>query len=195
VFTPEHSSHGAFTMTATASGLTSAHGIAGTEAYMAPEMLKVLRQQQKGHRELLQNITETQLVSNDSFGCGCAIAYLCSGGIHPFASAVYPSVAENILAWRRLNLKELRIVDDKHEELVDHLTQTDASKRWTVGDALLKSKIFNAEFGHASTRMNGAEILLDELALRKKPSGSCRDQLLAISEVFVITLSLFSCRP
>ena len=167
-------------MTVTASGLTSAHGIVGTESYMAPEMLRMLRRQQKTlHHGLaggppVAQASEEDLVANDSFGCGCAISYLCSRGTHPFASHGNSrwSVAENILANRRLQLTKLGvrplhelgvrewqadalglkmnflvvvlsdIVDPHHIELVDQLTRRDPKARWTVQHALLRSPIF-----------------------------------------------------
>lgn len=102
-------------MTVTASGLTSAHGIVGTESYMAPEMLRMLRRQQRMlNRSVaggppMGQASEEDLVANDSFGCGCAIGYLCSRGTHPFAShgSSRWSVAENILANRRMQLTKM----------------------------------------------------------------------------------------
>eukprot|EP00750_Incisomonas_marina_P008966 INCI15754.1.p1 GENE.INCI15754.1~~INCI15754.1.p1 ORF type:complete len:442 (-),score=58.49 INCI15754.1:129-1454(-) len=183
---------GAATMTVTASGLTSAHGIVGTESYMAPEMLRMLRRQQKTlHHGLaggppVAQASEEDLVANDSFGCGCAISYLCSRGTHPFASHGNSrwSVAENILANRRLQLTKLDIVDPHHIELVDQLTRRDPKARWTVQHALLRSPIFEtgSRPGQGGVA-GGAEILLDALQLRQKPVGSCRDQFAALPDV------------
>ena len=69
-------------MTMTMSGATMSprhQGIVGTQAFMAPEILRRLRQQQSGMltKNIEDAVTEPMLVANDSFGCGCAIAYLC----------------------------------------------------------------------------------------------------------------------
>ena len=38
-------------------------------------------------------------MNNDSFGCGCCIAYLCSGGKHPFQSSMHRVPEARVLAF------------------------------------------------------------------------------------------------
>ena len=39
----------------------------------------------KGDAEAERQVDATLLAVNDAFGCGCVIAHLASGGVHPFA--------------------------------------------------------------------------------------------------------------
>ena len=58
-------------------------------------------------------------------------------------------------------------------------TQPDASKRWTVQEALARSPVFEAAWAANGASTTAATILLDAITLREQPGGSCRDQLLA----------------
>ena len=130
---------------------------------------------------------QESLIANDSFGCGCAIAFLCSRGLHPFASALHPSLSDNILANRRMRRKELGIKDQRHSDLVLHLTTREPSIRWTVQQAIQRSQIFEhgavAEGSHRGGVNFDAQILLDTIEFYQKPQGDCRAQLVAASEV------------
>jgi hypothetical protein len=57
--------------------------------------------------------------------------------------------------------------------------QPDASKRWTVQQALARSAVFEAACWSADGASTAATILLDAITLREQPGSSCRDQLLA----------------
>ncbi len=156
----------------------SSAGIAGTEAFMCPEVLRLLRDIKAGGLTQDPDIGAELLAANDAFGCGCVLAYLCSDGKHPFQPAgIWKNVAENILAARRVPMKNLNIKDAHHVELVDRFTANVTTDRWTVTHACAHSPIFASSASFFQT--SAAEILLDTITLHRKPEGSCLQQLLA----------------
>jgi len=100
----------ATTATVSYSALRNSAGIAGSEAYMCPEMLQLIHDLKNGRITEIPEVDEPMLVVNDSFGCGCVIAFLCSRGLHPFQSKLTFKVSKNIRTNKRLPLKELEIV-------------------------------------------------------------------------------------
>lgn len=157
--------------------LNNSKGIAGTQAYMHPEVLSLINAVTKGETDDDFEVDAELLFSNDSFGAGCVVAFLCSGGIHPFGSstAKMNDVPANIQAHRRVKLDTLKIYDPQHTELVDHLTTWKDNEFWTVTKALRLSSVFKQ-----STFEVGEGALMDQLALLKPPSSlSCEDELSA----------------
>ena len=86
--------HAETTATVSLSALKKTEGIAGSESYMSPEVLEIVRAIRM--RELHHDpaITGQVLIANDAFGCGCVIGYLCSRGKHPFQSPVFKSIPD-----------------------------------------------------------------------------------------------------
>ncbi len=70
--------------------------------------------------------------------------------------------------------------------------QPDASKRWTLSQALARSAVFEAAWATADGASE-ATILLDTVTLHEKPSGSCRDQLLT-PQLVEKCVTAFRCR-
>jgi serine/threonine protein kinase len=162
--------------------------IMGTESFMSPEMIQLMRRRcdNKGgaagnHGDGTANdVGEHTFLANDAFGCGCTLAILCSG-VHPFTSPTFPRIADNIVAFRRLPLHKLHVRDPRHVELIDKLTVKNAAARWTVQQAVANSSVFHAA---AVNKADGLmvddwRILLDTIDLRTKPAGSCQKELLA----------------
>ena len=150
-------------------------GIAGTQAYMHPKILSLVDAITKGEKDDDLDIDAELLFANDSFGVGCVVAYLCSGGIHPFASGARMNIIpSNIQAHRRVKLGSLKISDSRHTELVDHLTTWKDNEVWTVTTALRLSSAFNQGAPNV-----GDDTLMEQLAFLKPPSHSCEDELLA----------------
>ena len=110
------------------------------------------------------DVDEELMVINDSFACGCSIAYLCSRGTisllllfhfhicsncralwvhcsvsvpgqHPFDSGGVITILPNILSKARTPLSALRIVDQRHVELIDRLTTDESVHRWSIQEA------------------------------------------------------------
>ena len=152
--------------------------IVGTLSWMAPEMLQMYHEQQTTSDEQgpPPSLEADLLIANDSFGCGCCIAYLCSDGLHPFAHPVFPSLSDNILLNRRMALTKLKIADARHVELVDNLTKKDPQKRWTIKVAILRSHVFE-------TTEPVVDALVDAIQLHRKPEGTCLEQLLSAALV------------
>ena len=70
--------------------------------------------------------------------------------------------------------------------------QPDASKRWTLSQALARSAVFEAAWASADGASE-ATILLDTVTLHEKPTGSCRDQLLT-PQLVEKCVTAFVCR-
>ena len=155
----------------------SAAGISGTQSYMSRELLTIVEAIRTGELNQEPEISAPLLLHNDAFGLGCVVAFICSGGQHPFQHALLPNIPSNILANRQRRLDKMGIMEARHVELVDKFTNPDAVKRWTVQQAMQLSRIFDNMPGHS----DDATILLDEISLRTKPTGSCREQLLSPS--------------
>ena len=151
----------------------AATGIAGTLAYMCPELLDLVHRVKNNVLGEEPEVDAALLIASDTFGVGCVIAYICSRGRHPFQTGKSNSIPSNIRAHRRVKLEKLKIVDPLHVELVSRFT-TWMEDGWTVTEALGRSKIFD----HGRSSEN-PEILLDKIAMLKRPPGSCEDQLLA----------------
>jgi serine/threonine protein kinase len=172
------------TATVSLDGLQASQGIAGTEAYMCPELLQILRDLRAGKLDAEPEVDDVLLARNDSFGCGCVVAFLCSRGRHPFEQALFrSSLPDNILAHRRTDLRKLGIKDPRHLELVAKLTAVaPAGDRWTAAHAHASSRIFDAA-ALMTTSVHGgsgaADIMLDQIELHRKPRGTCREQLLS----------------
>lgn len=176
VIHPESSGGAATTATVSLAALDGTEGIAGTEAFMAPEMLRVLRRLKAGNADAVQEVTAQLLTANDSFGCGCVIAHLCTRGVHPFYSPLFVNVVDNIVEGRRSALDQLGFVDKRHMQLADSFTQPEPGQRWTVQQALQSSQVFESTWSHD---VQPGTILLDTITLHERPLGTCRDQLLA----------------
>lgn len=153
----------------------NASGIAGTQSYMSRELLTIVEAIRTGVLNQEPDVSAPMLFHNDAFGLGCVVAFICSGGQHPFQHALLTNILSNILANRRHPLEKMAIVEPRHVELVDKLNNPDADQRWTVQQAMQASRIFDNMPGHS----DDATILLDEVSLRTKPKGSCREQLLS----------------
>ena len=227
---PSHDGTMTTTMTATVT-VDSKQVIAGSEAYMCPELLRLLNAVR--HGELLSSDAEAtteMLLDTDAFACGCLVAFLCgrepggtssikrggsSGGggssetlesalssspsssspslsrelaslLHPFYSSrgslrSSSSITDNIMTGRRRPLAELRILEPRHQELVDRFTTCSNSKppapqRWAVCDAAAQSAVFSTD----PTTDSAASELMAIMELRvHQPQGSCLDQLLS----------------
>ncbi len=63
------------TTTATVSFKASKEMIAGSEAFMCPELLRLLGAVRRG--ELHNEVTADLLLATDAFACGCVVAFLC----------------------------------------------------------------------------------------------------------------------
>eukprot|EP00750_Incisomonas_marina_P006132 INCI14335.4.p1 GENE.INCI14335.4~~INCI14335.4.p1 ORF type:complete len:1393 (+),score=208.86 INCI14335.4:583-4761(+) len=176
IIRPESTGGSATTATVSLAAFDGLEGIAGTEAFMAPEMLRVLRRLKAGDADAVQEVTAQLLTANDSFGCGCVIAHLCTRGVHPFYSPLFVNVVDNIVEGRRAVLHQLGFVDERHMQLVDSFTQPDPGQRWTVQQALQSSVVFESTWSHD---VQPGTILLDTITLHERPLGTCRDQLLA----------------
>ena len=81
------------TGTVSLAALTAMEGIAGTESYMSPELLAIVRAVQSGKFETDPVVDAETLLHNDAFGCGCVIGFLCSRGLHPYQSVVFRKIA------------------------------------------------------------------------------------------------------
>jgi len=147
--------------------------IAGTEAFMAPEMISLLRRVKKGTCDAPE-LNRDQLVMNDSFGCGCAIAFLCSDLLHPFSSAMFPRIAENILADRRQSFSQF--AKPSHIKVCENLTCHDMHTRWTPHQALECLRAGGLTHNDDSTT-----ILLDQIQFHQRPKGSARQQLVGLA--------------
>eukprot|EP00750_Incisomonas_marina_P016157 INCI19027.1.p1 GENE.INCI19027.1~~INCI19027.1.p1 ORF type:complete len:1574 (-),score=205.88 INCI19027.1:21-4742(-) len=161
------------TVTVTMS-IADTDGIAGTETFMCPELLRHLRLLQARATDVEPDILPDLLTTNDSFGVGCVLAYMCSGGRHPFQHALFRNIGDNIVAHRRLPLADLGIQCQLHLELVDRFTTWEPEHQWTVLQALRLSTVFEG-----ASHDTGSEILLDQLQLFQQPEGTCQDQLLS----------------
>ena len=132
---------------------------------MCPRMLQLMHEQLTGlHFGSNVDVDEELMVINDSFACGCSIAYLCSRGTisllllfhfhicsncralwvhcsvsvpgqHPFDSGGVGTIIANILSKARTPLSALRIADQIHVELIDRLTTDESSHRWSIQEA------------------------------------------------------------
>ena len=182
------------TVTISTASLEDFDGIAGTAAFMCPELLRIVRLVASRRLDQAPDISPEILAINDAFGCGCVIALLCgtkAGGRHPFDHGDQSAIPDNILAHRRVNLRaRLGIRDDRHIQLVDMFTTSTANGdntsrsrsnisrgRCTVIEALRRSTVF--ESTTTSRSNDGAEILRDTIQLYTRPAGSCKEQLLA----------------
>eukprot|EP00750_Incisomonas_marina_P008288 INCI15419.3.p1 GENE.INCI15419.3~~INCI15419.3.p1 ORF type:complete len:973 (-),score=147.77 INCI15419.3:199-2901(-) len=171
------------TATVSLNGLDNMDCIAGTQAYMCPELLCVLNELKNDHQHVGRvDVVDGMLEANDAFGCGCVVGFLCSRGMHPFGHANRRDVPKNILANKR-NLECLcEIKEPRHLELLNRLTAHELTQRWTVTYAHSHSRIFDTlSVASISTRNdfgNNAGILIDTIQFHERPSGSCRDQLL-----------------
>ena len=148
--------------------------IAGTQAFMAPEMIRILRQVKDGKVDAPE-LERAQLGANDAFGCGCVVAFLCSDCIHPFSSAVFPRIADNIVAGRRQSFAKFG--RKLHAEVCEGLTARELVKRWSVRQALDKLQASAA----SRSDENSTLILLDQIEFHKKPNGGARQQLLKLT--------------
>ena len=98
------------------------------------------------------------------------------------SSSSSSSITDNIMTGRRRPLAELRILDPRHQELVDRFTTCCSNKppapqyRWAVRDAAAQSAVFLTD----STTDSAASELMGIMELRvHQPQGSCLDQLLS----------------
>eukprot|EP00750_Incisomonas_marina_P011025 INCI16332.2.p1 GENE.INCI16332.2~~INCI16332.2.p1 ORF type:complete len:1450 (-),score=213.01 INCI16332.2:215-4564(-) len=168
------------TATVSMAEFEQATGIAGTESYMSPEVLRVVQAIREGDAPENIELSAEALLRSDSFACGCVIGFLCSRGLHPFKSLKGGggNIPKNIVAGNRVALRTMDILDQRHLELVEHLTEPRAEERWTVADCMTRSAVFASSAGgtHAS---EAATILLDTIKLRRRPNSACADQLLA----------------
>eukprot|EP00750_Incisomonas_marina_P011024 INCI16332.10.p1 GENE.INCI16332.10~~INCI16332.10.p1 ORF type:complete len:1488 (-),score=201.28 INCI16332.10:215-4678(-) len=166
------------TGTVSIAGMEHAAGVAGTESFMPPEVLRVVQAIKDGESPGNVELSAVTLLSADAFACGCVVAYLCSRGSHPFLNSKENNIPKNILAGNRVALRTMDILDQRHLELVEHLTEPRAEARWTVADCMTRSVVFASSAGgtHAS---EAATILLDTIKLRRRPESGCADQLLA----------------
>lgn len=171
----------------TSSGNTTMHtasldlqgSIAGTEAFMSPRMLKLLRRARSDNlfddsepaQKEMDDVDEAGYLANDSFACGCTIAYLCSNGTHPFADPVFKDIPSNIIAYRRLPLHKLNIKSGAHMMLVDRLTRKEDADRWSITRALSQSGIFGE-------MAQSPEMLMEEIEMYSRPTRPCVEQLL-----------------
>ena len=165
------------TATVSLDALQKTTGIAGTRAYMCPEVLALIDGLVAGRGHASAQHAEVGadlLIRNDAFGVGCVVGYLTSRGLHPFQCVLSSDIPANIRAHQRMKLRDLDVNDPRHVELVDRFTTWKAGRGWTVTQALTRSPVF-AHGGGGS----GDDILLDQLAMFKCPDGSCEQQLLA----------------
>ena len=187
LFAPSETATATTTMTQQTSmtELDPSAAIAGTESFMSPEMIKLMRSRRGGGGGgggPAENVDERAFLANDAFGCGCTLAILCTG-IHPFTSLLFPRIADNIVAFHRLPLRQLHVRDPRHEELIDKLTRKDPATRWTVQQAVANSSVFHPA---GDNDMDESRVLLDAIDLRTKPAGSCQQELLSPSLVAVL---------
>ena len=162
------------TATVSLDAIRDAQGIAGTQAYMHPNVLELIGQLTNG-KAANQELDAGLLVQNDTFGLGCVIAYLCSKGLHPYQNVMFDNIPANIRAHRRMALGNLDVADPRHVELVDRFTTWKDGDEWTVTQALTRSAIFE-QHGQSSSA-----ILMDQISLFQKPQGaseSCEQELL-----------------
>jgi hypothetical protein len=175
---------------------TAGTGIAGSEAYMSPELLAMAAAVRSGDEAAAEaEISASVLFGTDAFACGCVVAHLCSGGEHPFSSppVFRRSVPDNIMAGRRRPLEELRFCDPRHAELVNRLTAHRLADRWTsLAQAIEGCGLFGQQPGGgacgiflssaAQARYPGggdAEILLDRIEMSRHPgTAGCLEELL-----------------
>ena len=159
------------TATVSLDAVKRATGIAGSEGYMSPEVLKLVKAIQSGSSAVDVQLNAETLIGTDSFAAGCVIAYLCSNGKHPFEHGLQ-NITQNILTGQRRRLKQMGITNEQHISLIEHLTAHKAETRWNPQMCLDRSALFASE-----SRDQAATILMDSITLRKRPQGSCRDQL------------------
>ena len=138
---------------------------------MSPEVLKLVKAVKSGSSTVDVQLNAKTLMGTDSFAAGCVIAYLCSNGKHPFEHGLQ-NITQNILTGQRRRLKQMGITNDQHISLIEHLTAHKAETRWNPQMCLDRSTLFASE-----SRDQAATILMDSITLRKRPQGSCRDQL------------------
>ena len=161
------------TVTISTSPERGAH-IAGTQAFMAPEMIRLLRQVKDGQVDA-PDLAREQLGANDAFGCGCVVAFLCGNSIHPYSSAVFPRIADNIVAGRRRSFANF--ARKLHSEICEGLTAQEPAKRWSVRQALDKLEASAA----SRSDDNSTLILLDQIEFHKQPHGDARQQLVKLT--------------
>lgn len=91
-------------------------------------------------------------------------------------------------------MRELSISDPRHVQLVDRFTHPKQQLRWTVSDAIHRSRMFES----VGSREGGfAAILLDKIAFHRPPVGGCRDQLLTptMAKAYPLLRSMVSKPP
>jgi hypothetical protein len=138
---------------------------------MSPEVLKLVKAIKSGSSTVDVQLNAETLIGTDSFAAGCVIAYLYSNGKHPFEHGLQ-NITQNILTGQRRRLKNMGIINKQHISLIEHLTAHKAETRWNPQMCLDRSTLFASE-----SRDQAATILMDSITFRKRPQGSCRDQL------------------
>ena len=163
--------------------LSSRDGISGTEAFMCPQLLQIVHDIKAGKCVQDPTIGEELLASNDAFGCGCTLAFLCStlarstgtaeptACRHPFYNPILNSITSNILANRRKAPSHFGVRNGAHVQLIDNLTQASVDSRWQVRFALFHSSVFSSDLN-----VDGAFVA--DVESRETPTGSCKQHLL-----------------
>ena len=95
------------TATVSLDAVKRATGIAGSEGYMSPEVLKLVKAIKSGSSALDIQLNAETLIGTDSFAAGCVIAYLCSNGKHPFEHGLQ-NITQNILTGQRRRLNNFQ---------------------------------------------------------------------------------------
>ena len=161
------------TATVSVEYLNKQTGIAGTQAYMHPDVLELIDKIKTGKLTKNPDVDSVLLIKSDTFAVGCVIAYLCSDGLHPYQHHQFDDIPAQIRGHRRVRLQNLSICNKHHEELVDRFTTHKGTHAWTVAEGLARSPIFDQHGGGTQ-----AEILLDRLAMFERPKHSCEMELL-----------------
>lgn len=182
-FAPSTSAGATTTATVNVDALGSRNGISGTEAFMCPQLLQLVQDIKAGKCTENPTIDEDLLASNDAFGCGCTLAFLCSSLFrstgaaeptacrHPFYNPILNSITSNILANRRKAPSHFGVQSPAHVQLIDNFTQASVDSRWQVRFALFHSSVFTSD-------LNADGTFVVDVESREKPTGSCREHLL-----------------